>query len=80
MEDPNRIVEHRGFSYDELGRVVDPMGMVRNLGVTPTELTLDRLPPSADIMYSRPVARAMCGVIFSPESLLNMSNSPIYLS
>jgi outer membrane receptor protein involved in Fe transport len=51
MQDPNRIVDHRGFTYDELGRVIDPDGMARNLSVTPTEVTLDRLPPSADIMF-----------------------------
>jgi outer membrane receptor protein involved in Fe transport len=50
-EDPNRIVEHRNFEYDEEGRVRDRRtGDERSLGVTPTELTLDRLPPAADLM------------------------------
>jgi outer membrane receptor protein involved in Fe transport len=66
MEDPNRIVEHRGFSYDELGRVLDPADMVRNLSVTPTELSLDRLPPSADIMF---------GVAFMPTETLSIEAS-----
>jgi outer membrane receptor protein involved in Fe transport len=66
MEDPNRIVEHRGFSYDDLGRVVGPDGMVRNLSVTPTELALDRLPPSADIMF---------GVMYTPVPSFSLEAS-----
>jgi hypothetical protein len=76
MEDPNRIVDHRGFTYDQLGRVVAPDGMVRNLSVTPTELTLDRLPPSADIMF---------GVMYTPwpafsveASVFNAFNARYY--
>jgi outer membrane receptor protein involved in Fe transport len=76
MEDPNRIVEHRGFQYDELGRILDPAGNVRNLSVTPTELSLDRLPPSADIML---------GVTYTPvpsfsveASLFNAFNARYY--
>jgi outer membrane receptor protein involved in Fe transport len=66
MEDPNRIVEHRGFTYDELGRAVGPDGNVRNLSVTPTELTLDRLPPSADIMF---------GVTYTPVPSFSLEAS-----
>jgi outer membrane receptor protein involved in Fe transport len=50
-EDPNRIVEHRNLEYDPEGRGRDrTTGDERNLSVTPTELTLDRLPPAADLM------------------------------
>jgi outer membrane receptor protein involved in Fe transport len=76
MEDPNRIVEHRGLAYSELGEVMDAAGNVRNLSVTPTELTLDRLPPSADIMF---------GVMYAPvpsfsveASVFNAFNARYY--
>ncbi|NVB82929.1 MAG: TonB-dependent receptor [Kofleriaceae bacterium] len=42
-EDPNRLVEYRGATYDATG---NPMGVV---DVLPTDLVLDRLPPSAEV-------------------------------
>jgi outer membrane receptor protein involved in Fe transport len=66
MEDPNRIVEHRNFTYNDEGVVVDNAGMVRTLSVSPTELTLDRLPPAADIMF---------GVMFTPWQALSLEAS-----
>jgi hypothetical protein len=44
-EDPNRIVEYRGSSYDDMGY---PMNAVT---VNPTDATLDRLPPVADLSF-----------------------------
>jgi outer membrane receptor protein involved in Fe transport len=42
-EDPNRIVEYRGTSYDAMGNVVNAVA------VAPTELTMDRLPAIAEL-------------------------------
>ncbi|MBA3819588.1 MAG: TonB-dependent receptor [Deltaproteobacteria bacterium] len=42
-EDPNRLVEYRGASYDEMG---EPVGSV---SVAATDLVLDRLPPVAEL-------------------------------
>lgn len=42
-EDPNRLVEYRGLTFDELG---NPM---RTVTVESTDLVLDRIPPVADL-------------------------------
>ena len=42
-EDPNRLVEYRGASYDSMG---NPMNAVT---VNATDLVMDRLPPIADL-------------------------------
>lgn len=42
-EDPNRLVEYRGLTFDELG---NPM---RTVTVESTDLVLDRIPPIADL-------------------------------
>ena len=42
-EDPNRLVEYRGSSYDEAGHVSNPQS------VAATDLVLDRLPAIADL-------------------------------
>jgi outer membrane receptor protein involved in Fe transport len=42
-EDPNRLVEYRGSSYDSMG---NPMNAVT---VNATDLVMDRLPPIADL-------------------------------
>jgi outer membrane receptor protein involved in Fe transport len=50
MEDPNRFAEIRNSGYDAFDRVVSTeTGMPINNSVNPSELVLDRLPPSADI-------------------------------
>lgn len=42
-EDPNRLVEYRGSTYDSAGNVMDPVN------ANPTDLVLDRLPPIAEL-------------------------------
>jgi outer membrane receptor protein involved in Fe transport len=53
MEDPNRLVEHRDFTYDPdamiPGTVVDGSGAPNLVRTNVTDLTLDRLPPVADL-------------------------------
>ncbi len=50
LEDANRLVEHRGWGYDDRGRVINlATGAQGNLQVGPHELVLDRLPPGADL-------------------------------
>jgi outer membrane receptor protein involved in Fe transport len=54
MEDPNRLVEHRDYGYDPMannpGAVVNTVTDIAGpLRVGPTDLTLDRLPPAADL-------------------------------
>ena len=50
MEDANRLVEHRDYGYDDMGRVINlETGSPENLRVFPHELTVDRLPPGADL-------------------------------
>jgi hypothetical protein len=43
MEDPNRLIEYRGSTYDAMG---NPMDVVN---VAATDLVMDRLPPIADL-------------------------------
>ncbi|HEY5945730.1 MAG TPA: TonB-dependent receptor [Kofleriaceae bacterium] len=43
MEDPNRLVEYRGSTYDENGTVMNPVN------VNATDLVLDKLPPIAEL-------------------------------
>jgi outer membrane receptor protein involved in Fe transport len=45
-EDPNRLVEYRDTRYDPMS---DPPGATVPIRVLPTDLTLDRLPPAADL-------------------------------
>jgi len=59
MEDPNRMVEYRGYGYDQLGRSVfcgdactpgyTNSGEPELLEVHAHEMTMDRLPPTADL-------------------------------
>ncbi|HUQ04352.1 MAG TPA: TonB-dependent receptor [Kofleriaceae bacterium] len=54
MEDPNRLVEHRDYAFDPNnfipGNVVNTVTDIAGpLRVGPTDLTLDRLPPAADL-------------------------------
>jgi outer membrane receptor for ferrienterochelin and colicin len=42
-EDPNRLVEYRGSSYDDAGLVMNPVN------VSATDLVLDRIPPIAEL-------------------------------
>ena len=51
MEDPNRMVEYRGHAFDEFGRVINVSTGARELiTVEPHEISLDRIPPSANLM------------------------------
>ena len=55
-EDPNRIVEYRDSTYDEMGYPVNPVI------VAATDLVMDRLPPQADLSFGvtwTPVAKLM---------------------
>jgi outer membrane receptor protein involved in Fe transport len=56
-EDPNRLVEYRGASYDAMGT---PVGLV---DVLPTDLVLDRLPPAAEVS---------AGLAFTPADKLSI--------
>jgi hypothetical protein len=48
MEDANRLVEHRDYTYDAQGHIIhEPTGARQSLLVQPHELVLDRLPPGA---------------------------------
>ncbi len=50
MEDANRLIEYRDYGYDDSGRVINVnTGAVENLRVGVQELTIDRLPPGADL-------------------------------
>ncbi len=50
MEDPNRMVEYRDFGYDGFDRVVNANTQMPATNVVlPSELVLDRLPPSANL-------------------------------
>jgi len=42
-EDPNRLVEYRNSTYDEMGYVVNPVS------VAATDLVMDRLPPAVEL-------------------------------
>lgn len=64
MEDPNRLVEYRGYSWDETGRVIGPTGMPEQIISQPNELVLDRLPAGADLTT---------GVIYQAMDKLQLS-------
>ncbi len=50
FEDPNKIVEYRGYTEDPVtGHVLDPSGNEALVVVSPSEVVLDRLPPSAEL-------------------------------
>lgn len=50
MEDPNRLVEHRRVTLNDQAQVVDAStGEPGFLLVSPTDIVVDRLPPSADL-------------------------------
>jgi outer membrane receptor protein involved in Fe transport len=73
MEDPNRLVEHRDYTYDMdaniPGTVVDGNGNPGLIRTASTDLTLDRLPPVADLsvgMTITPVESvAIRGTVFN---------------
>jgi outer membrane receptor protein involved in Fe transport len=50
FEDPNRLVEYRDRHYDDSGQVVDLAGRVGFIDVQPSEMVVDRIPPSAELM------------------------------
>ncbi len=76
MEDPNRLIEHRGYTESNgtqvdpttgmtipAGTIIDPSGHAAPTGLSsnPADLVLDRLPPVADLSL---------GVTYTPTSHL----------
>jgi outer membrane receptor protein involved in Fe transport len=56
MEDTNRLIEHRGYSYADgsdpdipAGTVIDEMGNRGAFNSGPSQIVFDRLPPAADL-------------------------------
>jgi outer membrane receptor protein involved in Fe transport len=64
MEDANRLIEYRGYTMDETGRVIGPNGMPQDIYSQPHELVMDRLPASADLT---------AGVIYQAMEKLQLS-------
>jgi hypothetical protein len=74
MEDPNRLVEHRNYGYSDAGpipgTVVNTTTMVPGpLSVAATDVTLDRLPPAADLglgfTYTPTARLSVKGTVFN---------------
>lgn len=67
MEDPNRLVEHRDYGYSDVpipGTVInEATGATGPLLSKSTDLTLDRLPPAADLSM---------GMTFTPTAALSI--------
>ncbi|MEZ4401582.1 MAG: TonB-dependent receptor [Kofleriaceae bacterium] len=68
IEDPNRLIEYRGYREVE-GVVVDPSGNPGLVRSQPSDLVLDRLPPAADLSVGlsyMPTAKLMVrGTVFN---------------
>jgi outer membrane receptor protein involved in Fe transport len=58
-EDPNRLVEYRGLTFNE-------MGEPQSISVNATDLVMDRLPPQADLSL---------GLAFTPTKRLTIRGS-----
>jgi len=69
MEDPNRLIEYRGYYEDERGVIRNPNGEASLVRSETSDLTLDRLPPAADLsfgfMYTPTPKLAIRGTIFN---------------
>jgi outer membrane receptor protein involved in Fe transport len=64
LEDPNRMVDTRDYTYGPFGEVIRrDTGELAYAEVTPSELVLDRLPPVADLAV---------GVTWTPTSSLDI--------
>jgi len=64
FEDPNRMVEFRGYTEDPVtGHWLDPSGNENYVVVNPTELVLDRIPPSAELSV---------GLTYTPTTRLSV--------
>lgn len=75
MEDPNRLIEYRGYreagpgDMALPGTILGPDGTPGRVRSEPSELTLDRLPPSADLslgfIYTPMKALVLRGTVFN---------------